>query len=1516
MSVSSALSRTKKMAPEVTRSVAIIGMACRFPGGADAPEAFWKMLFEGRDAVGEIPASRMDVHGLYSETPATPGRIMSRFGGYLDGIEQFDAGFFHISPREAERMDPQQRLLMETAWEAIEDAGIDARALAGRSVGVYVGQWLSDFETRLLSDPTVTDFEMTTGSGRYTASGRVSHFLNLMGPSLTLDTACSSSLTAVHLAMQSLRSGESELAIAAGVNVILSPHITVGYSQSRMMAPDGRCKFGDAAGDGYVRSEGAGLVLLKRLDRALEDGDQIHAVIRGSAINNDGNSGGSFGTPSRSGQEALLSRALIDANISATSVGYVEAHGTGTRSGDPVELGALSTVLGGDREEPLRIGSVKTNIGHTEGAAGMAGLLKAVLTVKNGQVPASLHFNNPNPDVDWLSSPIEIVRERQAWNNSDRIAGVSGFGIAGSNAHLLIQNHPEVIESPVAQLQSARPAILPISAESDTALRQLAGLYAEMIRDKTELPIHEICAAASSNRTRLTHRAAFVGHDRDEIILSLEKFRDGSDDAIRGQSWTDKTTSVAFVAPGQGGQWAGMARSLIESEPVFRKSIDACEQALAPLVAWSLKEQLQFEADADGYRLDEIEVIQPVLVALAFSYAQLWASLGVQPMMTIGHSMGEVSAAAISGTLTLQDAMRVVVARSTLMARTSGEGGMALVELPKAELEERLKPYVGKLCVAAINSPRACIISGEVASLESALEELSADGVFCRKVKVDVASHGPQMAALAPELESILGDIAPADSVVPMLSTVTGTAIPGPEYDGSYWARNLSEPVRFLDAVEAALESGAGAFLELGPNPVLLTSIEQTLSKHDVDAVLAASERRDSPAMVIIAEGIAKLWTHGAEVDWRSYAGTARRDIALPHYPWQRSHHWHEAAEMRRASNNHKRLRLDEETRNMLHQIVWERDVDSDPLRVDGQTCLIIISDTADANSLKAAIEEAGAAVDCISFEAAQDALCSGRSYKRIVAIAPDKEAGFLPIKLLQILHQSSVPSQQVVIITRGATMAGMPSQRVAIDQASLIGALRVVSDEHPEFKFRLIDGDPETPLSEQFGALINQVLGNSTEPEFAYRNGKWLVPRLRGYTENVALRTNFELKKNEAYLITGGLSALGLRAANVLAKAGARHIILISQRPLPPRQDWKQVAEGTEDADRIAGVLALEAAGVLVEIASLDIADVDALRSFLSGREAEMRPAVNGVIHLATAYDTRLAAETSQKGFDLAIAPKLDGARILDREFPDVDMFVLYSSTMTFVPHQGLAAYAAANCGLDALAADRIARGLTATSIAWGPWKRLGRAALDHVADEFEARGELSLDPLEGDALLDWVISHSPAVVSAFRMDWSAFHRSRQGRVNSLFGELIAQETQCSVDTAPFENLSLADRRNAATRFVSTIVTKVLKLRPKDFDLNRPLGDLGLNSLMGIELRNALEKSVGRPLPATLAWSYPTAKAIIDFLCASPPDKRKPHVDQEPKVSLSPDELGTSISAIEGLSDDEALAALLGGRK
>ena len=468
--------------------VALVGIGCRYPGGIADPAGFWRFLVEGRDAIAEIPRDRIDLEHYYDATPATPGRIMTRWGGFLERLQEFDPGFFGMSPREAERLDPQQRLILETGWEALEDAGQNAAALEGSHTGIFIGQWLSDFESRLFADPEAVDFYMTTGSGRYATSGRLSYLLGLRGPSLTVDTACSSSLVAVHMAVRSLRSGESTLALAGGVNTILQPHISVAYSQSRMMAPDGRCKFGDAAGDGYVRSEGAGLIVLKRLDQAVKDGDRIYAVIRGSATNNDGRSSGSMGTPSRLGQEELLRAAYQDAGVSPGEVGYVEAHGTGTRAGDPVELGALSAVLSEGRAPGRRafVGSVKTNFGHTEGAAGIAGLIKAALCVHHGAVPASLHCKQLNPNIPWAQIPLEIARAQHEWvGEGPRFAGVSAFGIAGTNAHVVLEGAPARRASAVAVASSPRrSSLLPLSARGPEALRALATRYAELLADR------------------------------------------------------------------------------------------------------------------------------------------------------------------------------------------------------------------------------------------------------------------------------------------------------------------------------------------------------------------------------------------------------------------------------------------------------------------------------------------------------------------------------------------------------------------------------------------------------------------------------------------------------------------------------------------------------------------------------------------------------------------------------------------------------------------------------------------------------------------------------------------------------------------------------------------------------------------------------------------------------------------------------------------------------------------------
>ncbi|ASP22066.1 6-deoxyerythronolide-B synthase EryA1, modules 1 and 2 [Antarctobacter heliothermus] len=1495
------------------RSVAVIGMGCRFPGHVDTPQAFWDLLRDGRDAIGPIPPDRIEVDRLFDGEPAMPGHIMSRYGGYLDQIDHFDAGFFHVSPREAARMDPQQRLILETAWEAMEDSGTPADRLSGRRVGVFVGQWLHDFEMRLLADPEITDFEMTIGSGRYTIAGRLSNLLNLQGPSLVLDTACASSLTAVHLAVQSLRTGESAMAFAGGVNVILNPHITIGYSQARMMAPDGHCKFGDAAADGYVRSEGAGMILLKRLSDALADGDRIHAIIRGSALNNDGNSSGSFGRPSRLGQEALIAAAVKDAGVFPASVGYVEAHGTGTRTGDPEELAALTAVLGRDRATPLRVGSVKTNIGHTEGAAGIAGLMKAVLAVKTGEIPASLHFRTPTPAFDWPAHPVEVAAETTRWDTAERIAGISGFGISGSNAHVIVQS-ALVREVRGTEATVRHAPVLPVSADSESALRALALRHADLLESQGDIPVADWCAAAADRRSALGFRAAFPVADRFALVAALRAFGNGGAPALSGRAPAQGAPSIVFVAPGQGGQWVGMARHFLDHTPAFRAAITECETALGALVDWSLTEQLRLDKDAAGWKLDRIEVIQPVLAALAIGYARLWISLGVRPTCVIGHSMGEVAAAAISGRLSVADAMRVVVNRSALMARTSGQGGMALVELVGADLDTRLSPFTGRLSVAAYNSPRSCVISGDAGALDDLLAELERDGIFCRRINVDVASHGPQMAALAEPLDAALRGIAPVEAGLPMFSTVTGAAVGDVPLDAGYWTRNLCEPVRFVDAVSAALDAGASAFVELGPNPVLMASVEQILAGAGRDPALVVSERRDRAADEVLAEGIARLWVSGVKVDWAAYAPPSSTDIPLPFYPWQRERHWHEAADLRPGGMSARAPQMPEATRALLHEIRWTEAPQSTVPASPAPGSWLLLGDPQVCTPIAEALSAHGASARIAPLDAARAAMGDAGDTASVLVVAPDAGAGFLPVAIVKDLRDSGLSPDRLVFVTRGATLARGDAQPVVVDQAALVGAARVVAEEHPELAIRLIDAEAGPLSANSAAAIAAQALAADAEQEIALRGSTALVPRIGPMEGRSTLRPGFALRPDAAYLVTGGLSALGLRAASCLVRAGARHVVLLSRRPLPPRAEWRQAMNDPETERRISGIVALEAAGATVEIATADVSDETAMRALLAEREAALRPSIGGLVHLATAYDTRLATEMDRESYARSVMTKLEGARTLDRLFPELDLFVLYSSTMTFVPHQGLAGYAAANCGLDALAADRRARGQHALSVAWGPWNALGRAALDHVADEFEARGELFLEPEEGDALLSHLIFREVGpTVSCFRMDWARFAESRRGRAMDLFADLVAPGSGSAEDATEFSALTGRQRRKAAERFVPEAVRQVLSLGAGEVDLDRPLGHLGLNSLMAIELRNALEKSVGRPLPATLAWSYPTAGALIEYLAADAAAQPAAPPDTAP-AAATPGDLAQDLSKMADMSDEEALAALMGG--
>jgi acyl transferase domain-containing protein/NAD(P)-dependent dehydrogenase (short-subunit alcohol dehydrogenase family)/acyl carrier protein len=877
-------------------SVAVVGIGCRFPGGVTDAAGFWQLLNAGVDAVTEIPPSRIDLSRYYDARPATRGRMMTRWGGFLDGIEDFDAGFFGISPREAERLDPQQRLLLETAWEALEDAGQDIHQLEGTRTGVFVGQWLSDFEARLFAKPDNVDFHMTTGSGRYAASGRVSYAFGLRGPSLTLDTACSSSLVAIHLAAQSVWRGESQMAIAGGANIILQPHISIAYSQSRMMSADGRCKFGDARGDGYVRSEGVGVVVLKSLDRALADGDRIYAVIRGGAVNNDGRSGGSLGTPSREGQEDLLRDAYGDAGRGTGEVGYIEAHGTGTRVGDPVELGALGAVLREGRPpgSKVRVGSIKTNFGHTEGAAGVAGFIKVALALYHRRIPASLNCSQPTPAIDWKDTPCEIASEARPWLGERRLGGVSAFGITGTNAHIVLEGAPwsSPISSSAPALQ--RPFLLPLSARSWEALRALAKSYGERLSSPNSKPLRDVCATASLHRTPLDCRAVFVAQSRAEFVDRLARFATGEQGAAQayGRITNPKDRRIAFVFPGQGAQWRGMARELLGEEPAFRASIERSEIALRAHVPWSLIAKLLEQEDAQGFSLNDISVIQPVLLAVEIALADLWRSRGIEPDAIVGHSMGEVGAAYIAGVLSLDEAVAIICRRSALMEQTSGNGAMAVVELSMLEATTRLAHHVGRASVAVNNGPRSSVISGDRSTIESVVAELEHDGVFARLVRVDVASHSVQMDPLVPDLVASQSSIVPRPAGIPLYSTVEARRVDGTELGANYWGRNLRQSVLFGQTVSAMLADGVDTFIELGPHPTLLGAIKEIAKENGREVLALQSLRREEPERLQLLFTLGELFVGGYAVDWRRMFPDGYLRVDLPHYPWQRERHW------------------------------------------------------------------------------------------------------------------------------------------------------------------------------------------------------------------------------------------------------------------------------------------------------------------------------------------------------------------------------------------------------------------------------------------------------------------------------------------------------------------------------------------------------------------------------------------------------------------------------------------------
>jgi acyl transferase domain-containing protein/NADPH:quinone reductase-like Zn-dependent oxidoreductase/acyl carrier protein len=908
--------------PSTQVPIAIIGMACRFPGAADV-NAFWELLRRGGDALRDVPPNRyLDLEDLLDPRTGKPCKIATLQGGFLDDIDLFDPYPFNISPREAAFIDPQQRLLLETAWEALEDAGLDLRRLAGSNTGVYTGQWLNDYHARVSQATRDWNIHTILGTAMFAASGRLSFVFDFQGPSISVDTACSSALVAVHLACKGLATGECGLALAGGTNLILRSDATIGFSASRALSPEGRCKFGDALANGFVRSEGAGVIVLKTLAQALADGDPIHAVIRGSAVNNGGQLSGSLMAPAEEGQYRLMRQAYACAGTSAADLDYVEAHGTGTRVGDPMELRALGRILTEERgpaaasAPPCLVGSVKGNIGHTEGASGVAGLIKAVLCLKHREVPPTLQFHQPSPKVPWDSlplrmataaTPIPIVASR------DRaVVAVNSFGLAGTFAHVILEEAPRpagasiLVGTPRA---SAAVHLLPIAARSDRALNKLADGYADLLQT-TDCRSDDLCYSASLRRTHHEARVAVVGRSPKEMADGLRAFTHGEPmrQVFSGRHDPSCPPKVAFVFSGQGPQWARMGLKLFTTEPVFCDVLQRLDTLIQAKVGWSLLHELGAGPDS---RLNQTAIAQPAIFAIQVGLAALLESWGIHPAAVVGHSVGEAAAAYIAGALTFEDAVHTICHRGRIMQDAIGLGKMAAVELTEAEARELLTPYGERLALAAINGPRSLTLSGAAAALQEVCAKVEARGRFCRVLDVEYAFHSNQMDRFLGDMEAALVSVAARRRTLPLYSTVHGDLAGEGDFGPTYWLRNIRDTVRFAAAIRKMAEAGCNLFLEISPHPVLAHSVKQCLEDLPERPPVFTTLQREGDEALLMRCALGALYAHGCDPDWASLFPQGGRYVSLPTYPWQRERFWVEEKKAASTATANRRRRRD-----------------------------------------------------------------------------------------------------------------------------------------------------------------------------------------------------------------------------------------------------------------------------------------------------------------------------------------------------------------------------------------------------------------------------------------------------------------------------------------------------------------------------------------------------------------------------------------------------------------------------
>ncbi|MFE0603975.1 type I polyketide synthase [Streptomyces sp. NPDC058871] len=1430
--------------------IAIVSMSCRYPGGVRTPEELWRLVADGRDAVSSLPDDRgWDLDALYDADPDRPGRSYAAAGGFVRDADRFDPAFFGISPREARAMDPQQRLLLATSWEAIERAGIDPTSLRGTPTGIFAGASYQGYGGNLRDVPEELEGLFIAGISTSVLSGRVSYQLGLQGPAVTVDTACSSSLVAVHLAAQSLRSGECRLALAGGATVMGTPLSFTGFSRQRGLAEDGRCKSFAASADGFGMAEGVGLLVLERLSDARRNGHPVLAVLRGSAINQDGASNG-LTAPSGLAQQRVIRDALANARLSAADVDAVEAHGTGTRLGDPIEADALLATYGQDRPEgrPVWLGSLKSNIGHTQAAAGVGGIIKMVLAIGHGQLPQTLHVDRPTPNVDWTAGAVALLTEATPWPETGRPrrAGVSSFGLSGTNAHVIIEQPPAEsvpagaasggpasVESAALAAQSvpadagapdpqAVPVAVPwvLSGAGAEALRAQAARLHAHLTEHPEIPSADVGYSLATTRTAFDHRAAVVGEDRAALLDGLAALAAGERAPGLAQGTVAGASRTVFVFPGQGSQWAGMARELLLHAPVFADRIEACERALAPHLDWSPLAVLRDEPGAPP--LDRVDVVQPVLFAVMVSLAELWRAHGVTPDAVVGHSQGEIAAACVAGALSLEDAARIVALRSRALLALTGRGGMLFVPLSADAVRDALAAYDGALDVAAVNGPTSVTVSGDPAALERLCAQYSEAGVLTWPVPgVEFAGHSAQVEEIREELLTLLAGTAPRTSDVPFYSTVTGGPLDTRGLDAAYWYDNLRRPVEFGRAVDALIADGHHTFVECSTHPALTVWIQQAVEAAGASGgAVVGTLRRTEGGQARFLTSLAELQVRGVPVDWEAvFAGTGARTRPLPTYAFQEQRYWLDPvtpdpsaavaaagtgpadsgfweavdhgdldalATTLRVENGELRAALaslvptladwargrhsDRTADSWRYRVAWKPLPTAGPARLTGNW-LVVTPAGHTAHPAVAFATDAlrGHGAVPVLVEAGPDA--TDRARFAVQLREAHERAGGPPAGVLSLLALAEEPHGDGSALPLGLTLT-----------VGLLQALGDLGADAPLWCATrgAVSVGRSDPIDSTLQALV-WGLGGVAGVEYPQR---WagLVDLPQRLDDRAATRL--------AEALTGpdGEDQLAVRASGVFG----RRLVHAPLGDTPPARDWTPEGTvlitggtgglGAQIARRLArtgtahllltsrrGEHAPGAADLLTELRALgaeataaacDVADRAALADLLAGIPDE-RP-LRAVLHTAGVLDDGVIDSITPERAAGVLHPKLDGARNLDALTRDLDLtaFVLFSSLAGTLGGTGQGSYAAANAYLDALARHRRDLGLPGTSVAWGLWGGDSLAS-GAVSERLIRDGLPAMDPATATLALQRALDHDDTAVLIADFAWDRFTRA-----------------------------------------------------------------------------------------------------------------------------------------------------------